>query len=612
MKLSGPVVRRLDQFDAVRRLGAVWLADRLKHEYAVRSGALRRSTPVQQAYPKGATPQLDLVDATHLRSWLERHASDERLAELRMVHANLQARRFSVFGADYELADWHTDPVADVRYPDQIHWSDIREFRGADLKCVWEPSRFGWAFDLVRLELLAPEAGAFDTFWELFTDWLDHNPPNAGVNWNCGQESSIRLLAVTMAVDAMRDRMDEQRWQTFAGFVEATADRVMSHISYAKSQRNNHLASEAMGLAIASAVLPGTSQALRWAQASEVAYLDVAENLVFADGGTSQYSTNYHRVFVHALAIRSLLSSSLTKHEPRVDAALERAARYLLALVVDSSGAASFHGHDDGANILPLAALDHRNVAGAVDLVSALLGTPSSGVVLGAEAPAWFGLTPAEEVLDRAGSRFETFPDAGIHIAKRGETTVVLRAGPARFRPAHADQLNVEVWHAGVCVTPDRGTANYTGAEELAEDFMRSDHHSTIVLGSGDHMPRVGRFLWSRWVSGRLVDVFESDGAIEITAQARLGRGRVRAVRQVRLSNGRLEVDDEVDADKWDIHWQLAADASMLLKPEAHDEWQSHVERAVSYRRIVNDTHTVVRRSDGGRAHSVFDAKETE
>jgi hypothetical protein len=70
---------------------------------------------------------------------------------------------------------------------------------------VWEASRFSWVFPLVRAWVIEGSDFYPETFWKLFEDWIENNPPNRGPQWMCGQESALRLIAVTYALQAFRN-----------------------------------------------------------------------------------------------------------------------------------------------------------------------------------------------------------------------------------------------------------------------------------------------------------------------------------------------------------------------------------------------------------------------
>ena len=168
-------------------------------------------------------------------------------------------------------------------------------------------------------------------------------------------------------------------YQQRAGWIHvlatATGERVESNIRYARSQRNNHHASEAVGL-ITSAYLSGPGGVRdRWWALGELHLLEVAEQLIFADGGSSQYSTNYHRVFVHNLVWAVLMYRAVGREVPAdMLGALRRATVFLAALGDPRSGYGWFFGADDGSRVLAVSDAPHRQLSDDVHLASAVAG----------------------------------------------------------------------------------------------------------------------------------------------------------------------------------------------------------------------------------------------
>src|SRR3990170_2950081 len=69
------------------------------------------------------------------------------------------------------------------------HWSDYESgkshlpqslftgFPAPDIKFVWEPARFGWAFILGRASILSGDMRYAEAFWQYFEIFSDANPP---------------------------------------------------------------------------------------------------------------------------------------------------------------------------------------------------------------------------------------------------------------------------------------------------------------------------------------------------------------------------------------------------------------------------------------------------
>ena len=85
------------------------------------------------------------------------------------------------------------------------HWTayetgkaDLRHLT-FDIKFLWEPARFGWAFTLGRAWRLTGDEKYPEAFWRYFETFTDANPPYLGPHWMSAQEAAIRLMAFVWA-----------------------------------------------------------------------------------------------------------------------------------------------------------------------------------------------------------------------------------------------------------------------------------------------------------------------------------------------------------------------------------------------------------------------------
>ncbi len=552
--------------DVVRRLGIGWVLFRIRYALELRTGVHVRRSPMKPwpvSIPTSDRPP-SVISPETLAPWLREHYTDEQKAELQQHVDDLRVRRFDVFGTKVDLASWHDDPYSGVTYPRGLHWSRVPEFEEADIKRVWEPSRFGWVFDLVRAHHLLPESGAGELFWELFGEWCEQNPPNEGVNWKCGQEASIRLMAITCAVQGMPETLTDTRAGMIRTFAEVTGARVESNIAYARSQKNNHHASEAVGL-LTAGYWTGERIGQRRIKLGLHHMIDVSETLIFSDGGSSQYSLNYHRVFVHNLMWAVLLIETLPSLVPtEIAGALERAAGFMAAMVEPISGEAPFFGPDDGTRLLPLDRVTHRHLNEDA-LVALAVGAPTkmpAGLkAMQVEGTHWFDKQGPSETDDKIPEVVaRSFPDMGIHLLAVGANRAYVRCGSYRFRPHEEDQLHCDIWVHGSNIAPDAGTGSYKPQDgQTAKGDTVAEHNSVSCSGKGQ-MQHLGRFLWARWPTGigRV-----SGEPLRATGQFTASRFGVYSLnRRVSITPGEIRVTDSEDFGRpLEIRWNLSSDS---------------------------------------------------
>jgi len=552
----------------LRHLGPAWALYRAQYAAELRTGLVERRTPqacwgFEPERRAAPTPvRGHLVHVGDLRHWHEANGVAPDAARI----DRLRAGSFDVFGAEVRPESWHHDPISGVTYPSDVHWTKARELPGVDVKLVWEPARFTWAFELARAGLAEPGGGAGALFWEMFEAWCWESPPNTGVHWACGQEAAIRLFAVAIAGDVLAEAATGEQAALFEQFVDATARRILANIPYARSQQNNHWTSEAVGLLATAAIAPWLSISEESLQVGLRELDRSCTKLVMPDGGTSQYSLNYHRVFIADLVMAAVVARHGAFTLPAsVTDALERATALLGSLIVPATGDGPWFGSDDGADVLPLARAAHHDLRPTVQLASAALGQPLP-LPPGPwdEAVVWlFGSAPldARAVAD-PGPGVAVFADAGVAAAQTGPFRCTVRGGPHRFRPSHADQLHVDVWFQGVPVAVDAGTFSYK-APGWDTEFAATGVHNTVTVDGRSQMDKISRFFWAPWSSGHvgplggahgLAVEAEHDGYVRLSL-------RVTHRREVHLADDGVLVIDRLEGTglhRYRLHWLLA------------------------------------------------------
>lgn len=505
---TGPLGRVRLVYKVVETLGWRWALTRLYLGAEHRSGVLERRTPLAKwdAYELDGKPTFRPVK-------VHTEAAGEFIADLPSeVHdglrthlERLKSREFDIFGTICPMASWHEEPLTPASYPPDQHWSKVKELADADLKLIWEPSRFAWVFDLARLHALDQSTAAPDVFWSLFEDWCDENQPHAGVNWKCGQEAAIRLMAVTFGAMTFGDEpITDERRQLLAQFADVTAHRIIAHWRYARSQDNNHIVSEAVGLITVALLFPELAVAPKARKLGERLLREACEKLVFADGGTSQYSLNYHRVFMENFIWAMWLYRSLDLQVPtELERALDRTHRFLLAITQKSDGAAGNWGNNDGAHLLPLAGTRHLDVRPTLCMASQLLDGATFDWAGPAEEAVWWLVGRPKCHLpnkpEPEGVQTRIFPYAGISIITNGNNRALLRGGPYQlFRPPQCDFGHVELWLDGEQVVSDLGTFSYKPKPE-EPDYSETQWHNMPHAPGQHQMTRLSRFLWGDW-----------------------------------------------------------------------------------------------------------------
>jgi len=265
--------------------------------------------------------------------------------------------------------NWFLNPFENKQHPHPAqHWSEIADFSGnaGDIKTVWEMSRFIWAPVLARAWRISGETRYLSTMQLWMEDWWRCNPPNAGPNWMCGQETSIRLINALLALHLAG--LERNAKSGLVAFVESHCRRVALTTFYAVAQNNNHGTSEAAGLFVGGTWLAryrqgdGKNRGESWAKKGRKLLNSRVRQLVLLDGSFSQHSLTYHRMMLDTLSVAESWRRHLGEAPFDADFYIRAAAatRWLGAMIDPASGDGPNLGANDGAHPYRLDASAYR------------------------------------------------------------------------------------------------------------------------------------------------------------------------------------------------------------------------------------------------------------
>jgi hypothetical protein len=464
---------------------------------------------------------------------------------------------------------WFQNPVTGQSVSPQHPWTQMRFASPAygDLKFILEPSRFLFVYPLVRAYALSGDERFPQAFWNAIEDWARHNSPMAGPLWICGQECSLRILAWTFALHAFINSppTTNERVALLVSMIAAHAWRTAQTLGYARSQRSNHLISEAVGLWTAGTLYPELREAKVWQNLGTHLLQEAALDQITPEGVSQQHSFNYQRMILHLLLWTLRLADihdALLPEEIR--ARTQAAFEFMRTWVDPESGFAPNYGSDDGSQILPLASCQYRDFCPLLQLGAAVLGRSALKPGPWDEAALWFGIKPA--VAEEAALVPPSSVETGYFRLGNECSWALIRAGRYTRRPFQADQLHVDLWWQGINLARDAGTYLYNGSPPWNNGLAGTAVHNTVTVDHRDQMNRAGRFLWVDWAqaSGRsysspdqvYADRFEG----EHDGYKRFGVKHRRTVQWL-AGAGWVIVDDIEGAGVHDacLHW-LAAD----------------------------------------------------
>ena len=584
----------LDSFGILRVVGirsAYWYA---AYRIECMSGISRRRTPicswdeiisrlpseVFDGDPSGRPPFF-FDDPRPLDAVLRRIAPQAE-SGLNSELENIQKGSFCLWeDARHDLGfppDWNRNPLTGRTASADRHWTATDEQASGDIKGLWELSRFGLAFRLARLYAGTGNERAPEIFWQLVESWMEANPPNAGPQWLSSQEVALRALAWIFALRAFaRSRATTAaRVRRLIAALDAHARRIDATLAFAKAQNNNHLISEAAGLFTIGLLFPSLPDAARWNSKGR-SLLESTTRQFFQDGGYIQHSVNYHRLALQLyLWTMRLAEINSQPFSEAMYACVDRSLGLLSAMVDPNNGYAPNFGHNDGALFPALNSCaydDYRPLLQTLSWWRRRKKIWEDGPwnedalwLLGPDAP-----TTSSRMLRPPGeSEPFTAPDAGLYLMHGLKSRAVIRCARFRSRPAHADQLHVDVWWRGENIACDAGSYLYGGDPPWRNSLTHAALHNTVTVDGLDQMTRSGRFGWATRAQAQGAFVGENKWQGTQDGYSRIGVSHNRSVE--RLEGGVWIVTDDLSGDGSHVarlHWLIPDYPWEHFAPEA-------------------------------------------
>jgi hypothetical protein len=441
-----------------------------------------------------------------------------------------------------------------------------------DIKFIWEPARFGWACTLAMAYHLSSNQRYAEAFWLNTERFLNSNPPYLGPHWCSAQEVAIRIVALAFALQIFSHskQATPARLNILAKAIVNHAERIPPTIVYAHSQNNNHLITEALGLYTASALLPEHPLAPKWHKLGwdwlQYAFL----TQISPDGTYIQQSTNYHRLMLQAALWTNAVHDQAFTSEPiptEISSCLEESTNWLWKLVDPETGHVPNLGHNDGAYILPLTICpyhDYRPVIYAA--VQTFLHANLVPKGCWSDMSYWL-CSPADPTKTEIGfnswretQNIKALTQQSPYIIQNqgNGSWATLRAATFHSRPAHADQLHLDLWWRGLNLAQDPGTYRYNSSPPWENSLSSALVHNTVVVDGQDFMFRAGRFLYLDWAQARVITAQTppDGGLVTLTAQHN-GYRKIGVFHSRKVStydDGHWEVIDHLEGPSGPVH----------------------------------------------------------
>jgi hypothetical protein len=449
-------------------------------------------------------------------------------------------------------------------------WSEIKDFDDevGDIKAIWEISRFDWIIPISQ-QASKGDANALSILNGWLMNWQMLNKPYLGVNWKCGQESSIRVIHLIMGAYIL-DQLDSPNI-ALVNLVIAHLKRIEPTILYAIGQNNNHGTSEAAALFIGGAFLVknGYQIGRNWQHIGGNLITERISKLIGENGTFSQYSLNYHRLMLDTLCCCEIfrVKFNLPLFPTLFYEKSVLATNWLFNLTDSVSGDGPNIGANDGAKIIPLTNCGYRDFRPTIQLATVLFKSERAYPEgIWDDQFRWLKM----EIPKKTSCRPNKFiaNDGGFAVLNLNNNFICLKYPRFKFRPSQNDSLHLDLWVKGLNVFKDAGSYSYNSNPILMNYFGSVSAHNTIQFDGYEPMKKISRFLYGNWLKTNWISEFK-----EVSGSLSFGAGYTddfgaKHKRSVILYQNKLEVIDEIqDFKNYAImRWRLKDEKWNMFK----------------------------------------------
>ena len=510
-----------------RRLAVSWLRPE-----AGRAHRVKAWRDVIEARRTGNRPRFfaGLADRGQMPALFESRGPYARQAEKAQRAAEAACRHeFEFFGTRFSYGteiDWHADPLTGRRWPVVFHRDvpQIAESIG-DIKYVWELNRHQFLIDLGKAYWLFGDSASASAAYALVRSWIAANPYGIGVNWSCALEPAFRVWSWLWAYEFCADdsALDIDTHALWLDSFHQHGAFLHRHLEYYSSPYN-HLVGEAAALYALGVMFPEMPEARRWRGRGRRVLETRVRTEFHHDGGSVEQSTFYHHATLGFYILAALLGEANGEpFDPEVEASIERAIEFSMALMQPDGRVPSIGGADDGKCIrlehLPFWDFRPFQAFGAVRLNRADFRF-SAGEFF--EDALWL-LGPAGRdrfvAMESAPpSSASALRDSGYYVVRSrwssdadflcfdcGEQAGGLRRDDTPSAAhGHADCLSIVLWLRGRAVLVDPGFYCYNGDPAWEVYFRRTGAHNTARVDGREQSRHHQKMAWSRVFAPRI------------------------------------------------------------------------------------------------------------
>ena len=473
-------------------MGVSWFLFRLKYEFLKRTQYFnKKNNDILLKLNQLNLDKSDIKPFGIVNKAYKSNATIEKAEKALLGEIFSFSSQYFDYSDENKEINWHKNPVINKVASSNKPWNNLPDFGVyGDIKCIWEASRFPQVFFFVDAYSISKDEKYAYACINQIVHWIESNPYPQGVNYKCGQEIAFRLFAWIIACDYFSNFISKDKWLMIRKAIYVSLCRIDLNIDYAaKSVRNNHSISEAVGLLVGGLLFPEFPESQHFKKKGleylchEVAYQ------VYDDGTYIQHSFNYQRLAMDVLSYAILIMKNKNTEVPNSILEAHKKLYKCLNSFRQENGYLPNYGSNDGAYLFPVGNYDYRDYRQSLNFASAV----NQGVLFfdsSKNIVNLFNLTYSKKAISVAKN--VSFDVGGYYILKN-------------------DVLHMDIWIDGENVFSDAGSYSYNTDKNIKKQFIGMTGHNTFIVRDTDPMPTVLNFGYTNWVKSRVVKFLENE-----------------------------------------------------------------------------------------------------
>jgi hypothetical protein len=395
--------------------------------------------------------------------------------------------------------DWHRDFKSGYRWPmvyyKEIYYKDYD--KRYDVKVPRELSRFQHFTTLGKAYWYTGDEKYAAEFVTQVNDWIDKNPPEVGVNWQCTMDVAIRIVNWIWGFYFFKNSKSVSD-NFITGFLKNClihGRHIRNNLEWNEHVNSNHYISDLVGLVWLGLMFPEFKESGEWLHFGTKEMLNELESQVYEDGMDYEASTSYHRLVLELYYTTAMLARLNDINWPgHAWDKIHNMFRFVKG-IIKPSGEIPQIGDNDSGRLHILEKRDDLSQTYLLDIAAVLFDDPSFKLrnmgfseealwLLGPKGHEAFKLMHKCEDIEELPSIH--FKNSGICVIRERGNYCAISCGPngqnGNGGHAHNDKLSFDLNISGRDIIVDPGTYVYTGNFRLRNLFRSTKYHNTVSV----------------------------------------------------------------------------------------------------------------------------------